>query len=205
MARGARRWSELLAVGILGAVGGAVNGWLCFAGIPEPVQKFGPGVVPGGAAHGALLALVPAAIAVALAGRPLPLRLAAAPLAGWFAGVVSWIPLEHLAIGAPWPRSFLWIAHRQPAEIAWIPFAYFGLVGVLLYLAWALAGSRRGLALSLGAGAAAGVLGSLWWWVEWERGYFAILHGVLWGVLVGLATAFRREPARVDAGAVTLS
>jgi hypothetical protein len=39
-------------------------------------------------------------------------------------------------------------------------------------------------------GVTAGVLGSAWWWIEWEKGdawkYFP-LHGMTWGVLVGLA------------------
>jgi hypothetical protein len=205
MSRGARWWGELLAVGVLGAMGGAVNAWLCYAGIPVPVQKFEPGIIPGGAVHGALLALVPAAIAVALAARPLALRLAAAPFVGWIAGVLSWIPIGRWGLDTPWGDSLFWIADRRGAEILWVPFAYFGLVGLVLYLAWALAGARRGLALSLAAGTAAGVLGSLWWWVAWDRAFFALLHGVVWGALVGLAAVFRREPAESGAAGAALS
>jgi hypothetical protein len=36
---------------------------------------------------------------------------------------------------------------------------------------------------------ASGALGSLWWWIEWEFAYFSLIHGAIWGVLVGLATA----------------
>lgn len=180
---------RLAAVGLLGGAGGAFNAWLCFAKLPEPVHRFDPLVVPGGALHGAALAVVALGAALALARRPLLVKLAAAPLVGWFAGCLSWIPLERWAVGAPWSASVAWIARRGGTERLWIPFAYFGLVSLLLFLGWALAGVRRGVAASVAMGVTAGVLGSLWWWVEWERAYFAAIHGVVWGALVGLGAA----------------
>lgn len=186
---------RLLAVGLLGAVGGAVNGWLCWAKIPVAVSDtnlvidFRWLVIPGGAIHGAALAALSVGAAAALARRWLPLRLAAAPVVGWVVGYLSWIPLARWAAGATWAESLLWTSGRGLEQV-WVPFAHFGLVAGLLYLFLA-AGVRRP-ALAFGAAVAAGVLGSLWWWIVWERWTFALLHGVVWGALVGAGLAVAR-------------
>jgi len=62
----------------------------------------------------------------------------------------------------------------------WAPFAYFGLVAVLYYLWLATRGRNAGpLWASVTAACAAGTLGSLWFWVIFERWYFSVIHGVL--------------------------
>jgi hypothetical protein len=71
-----------------------------------------------------------------------------------------------------------------------MPFAYFGLVAFLYYLWLAVRGlETRGLAANVIAGCAAGVFGSLWWWISWERWYFSVLHGAIWGALAGAGVA----------------
>jgi len=46
--------------------------------------------------------------------------------------------------------------------------------------------TRPRLGKALIVGTAAGVLGSLWFWIG-DQWYFSLLHGTVWGCLVGLA------------------
>lgn len=67
------------------------------------------------------------------------------------------------------------------------PYLYFGLVGVVYFL---LLGACRWLSaksLSVHAlmGSLSGTLGSLYWWIAWGPWYFSVLHGTIWGSLVG--------------------
>jgi hypothetical protein len=38
------------------------------------------------------------------------------------------------------------------------------------------------------------MLGSLWWWIEFQPWYFAAIHGSVWGLLVGWATSRLGRP-----------
>ena len=198
---------RLLAAGLLGAAGGAVNGALCWAKLPVPVSDntlemdFSWLVIPGGAIHGAVLALLAVGAALALARRSPIVRLAAVPVVGWVAGYLSWIPLSRWAADASWAQSLVWI-HGRGLDQLWIPFAHFGLVAAMLYLLLA-AGLGKRPAFALGAAVAAGVLGSLWWWIVWDRWTFAPLHGVVWGALVGAGLAACAVRAPLGAAGAT--
>jgi hypothetical protein len=187
------RLRHMVPVGLLGAAGGAANAWLCWAKLPAPIRdgtlemSFRWLVIPGGAIHGAALAVLGAWAALALARRPAALRLAAAPVVGWVVGYLSWIPLARWAADGTWAQSLLWVQGRG-LDALWVPFAHFGLVAALLYLLL-VAGAGRRPALAFGAAIAAGVGGSLWWWIVWDRWWFAPLHGAVWGALVGLGLA----------------
>src|SRR5262245_6561437 len=68
--------AALLRVGVGGAVGGATNGWLCYAKLPVSAgHNFSWHVIPAGAAHGAILAVVAFGLGVRLSGRTLRFRL----------------------------------------------------------------------------------------------------------------------------------
>jgi hypothetical protein len=181
-----------LRVGCAGAFGGAINAWLCYSGLPVPVgdkANFGWHVIPAGAVHGALLAAVAFGAAVRFARARLPVRLAAAVPVAWLAGYVSWIPLNRSAFDESWSKSVFW-PFEEWSQAFWMPFAYFGLVAFLYYLWLAVRGlETRGLAANVIAGCAAGVFGSLWWWISWERWYFSVLHGAIWGALAGAGVA----------------
>ncbi len=188
------RWDRLVLVALLGASAGAVNGWLCLAGIPEPVHDnptFRWVIVPGGAIHGAVLVLIPVVAAATLAAWRLTFRVLMAPLVGWIAGYASWIPLHHWAIDETWLKSVVWPWSQGGGwtAAAWLPFPHFGLVAVIYFLALVVQGSRRGPVLTAAAVVCAGVLGSLWWWIEFEPWYFAAIHGTVWGLLVGWGTS----------------
>ena len=61
------------------------------------------------------------------------------------------------------------------------------------YSGWGFSRSRsslaraRSLAKHVMYAAAAGFLGSVWWWTEVGPWYFSAIHGAIWGALVGVA------------------
>jgi hypothetical protein len=70
------------------------------------------------------------------------------------------------------------------------PLQAFGLVALLYYAALHRLASRSSGPLECALlASASGFLGSLWWWIEIEAWYFSLIHGSIWGVLVGSATA----------------
>jgi hypothetical protein len=182
-----------------GAAAGAMNAWLCYAGIPTTVDSgsvFEWGLVPAGALHGAILA-VGAVLAWQWSRQAhWPRILLTAYLGGWIAGYVSWQPLR-TAIDSGWPPD------AWPFDAGWVsalfaPLQVFGfvtLIYVVLLAKWSPGRSSRGA--NVLAASIAGIGGSLWWWISWERWYFSLLHGAIWGVTVGLATwsAFGRREA----------
>lgn len=175
-----------------GAAGGGINAALCYFRLPVPVEDsaatFQWHVIPAGAAHGGILAV--AAVALGLTARRLgwPARIASGVAGGWLAGYLSWIPLHLSTLGESLIEAPLW-PFRNGLQAAWIPYAHFGAVVTLLSL-W-LAGSApfRRAAPQVAAACLAGALGSLWWWISWGPWYFAVIHGVLWGLPTGLVAA----------------
>ena len=188
--RQARRGlNGLLLVACLGATAGATNAWLCLSRIPEPVHHnpdFDWLLVPGGALHGAILAVIPvASVMVVAAWRPIWKFLLAIPM-GWVTGYMSWIPLHRWALDEPWRKSLLWPFQADPGlAVAWVPFAYFGVVPVLLFLMLCVYGARRSWGVQAACATCAGVFGALWFWIEFQPWYFAVIHGTIWGLLVG--------------------
>lgn len=186
---------------LCGAVGGAVNAFLCFARIPVAVPdnpSFRWVVVPGGMLHGAVLALIPVLAAVAMKCRPSWVKLVLAPVLAWVAGYLSWIPLSRWAADETWSRSLVWPFRHVSFDTIWWPFCHFGLVSIIYFLCLSLGGVKRHMKWHVAYGVSAGVLGSLWWWTLWHRWYFALIHGAIWGILVGLA-AYKVE--KTDLGA----
>ena len=190
-------WSVALA----GGAGGAVNATLCYLKLPVPVQEsaqaatFDWHIIPAGFVHGALLALVAMAAFQAAKGRSRALAWSATPVVAWLAGYVSWIPLAiSISSDSLW-RVLMWpVEEGRLSSTLLGPLQGFGGVAGLLYLSLLLAGraaERRPIAIVLAS--LAGALGSLWWWNEWETWYFSLLHGGIWGCLVGLALAPRAE------------
>jgi hypothetical protein len=175
---------------LCGALGGGLNAWLCYARLPVAVNDnttFAWHVVPAGAVHGGVLALAAFAAGMFLCTRRLWIRLVAAVPLAWVAGFVAWIPLNRSAVEEPWPKSFSWALHDGWGPALLGPLQYFGFVALLYYLAvtFRLARERR-LAVHVTGAAAAGILGSLWWWIAIGPWYFSALHGAIWGTLVGV-------------------
>jgi hypothetical protein len=203
-----QRATGLLQVGALGAVGGAANASLCFAGLPVPVEGnpgFGWALIPGGALHGAALAIIPLAAALILSEHRIVVRLVVSAPLGWLAGYISWIPLHRWAIDETWSHSLVWpFQETSVASMVSSPFLYFGLVALIYFLALSLGGLHRAAVVHVAYAVSAGVLGSLWWWVDIQPWYFSLIHGTLWGSLVALgtyaATRRARAPRETRAG-----
>lgn len=169
----------------------------------DPLQ-FKWHIIPTGALHGGLLVAVPALFFARMRTRRKLLVALAAIVAGWLAGYVSWIPL-HLSL---WPEQGLGAALRWPNDDLWslllLPLQFFGLVSVLA--CWPLtplstppSERRFGVPLAL----LAGIVGSAWWWATYGPWYFSLLHGAVWGLLVGTGirlTAVLGAPERERAG-----
>ncbi len=208
------RWRALGLIGLLGGLGGAINAWLCYRHIPmspaaaKDFFEFSWWIIPAGTVHGAILAIVPIAIVGVVAHQRTLVRWLTLPLAGWLSGWLSYIPLNlyldlfgHIpfhtrpTLDTILPTIGEWIAwplHNHPhvTEALWRPFCFFGLVGSCYSLG--LCVSRRWrvetLFVHLFIGSLSGVLGSLWWWILWSNGtlwYFSVIHGTIWGSLVG--------------------
>ena len=185
-------WRRLLEVGLAGAFGGLVNATLCYAGWPQAIKHadFKWHILPAAFIHGGVLAAVPLAIGVfARDLRGIPRWGIALPVA-WVVGYVSWIPLQMSLVGDEPLLAFVWPFTEGGGgfQALWVPIAYFGVVGGLVY-AWTVFPSLEGasLGVSVLASSIAGVLGSLWFWALYEYTYFSVIHGVLWGCLVGVA------------------
>lgn len=186
------RVSSLFNIALLGAAGGAINAWLCYAKIPVAAagnEQFHWHVIPAGAAHGAILAAMTVGCASFLLKRGLWARLLAAPFIGWVVAYLSWIPLDRSAFDTPWSKSFAWPFTQGWIEATFMVFAYFGLVSIIYYF-WLVMGglARRGVGIHLFCASLAGILGSLWWWIEWKPWYLSLIHGAIWGILVGYGT-----------------
>lgn len=92
----ARQLRSLGLIGLLGGVGGAINAWLCYARVPTETgyTDFSWHIIPAGACHGGLLAVVAAGCAVLLRRQKALVRWMALPVVGWLSGWLSWIPLR---------------------------------------------------------------------------------------------------------------
>lgn len=174
-----------------GAVGGALNALHALYAFRENLAWH---IVPAGMVHGALLAGLSIFCARWVASQRLALRLTMPAVEGYFIGYVTFLPI---ALSAHFDLSFFWFGQEDQA-LYW-PWWAFGLVASLACLAWGsarLITSRHAIA-HMAAGSGAGVLGSLWWWSSWEDSPYSLLHGTIWGCLVGLGVwqAGRRAPA----------
>jgi hypothetical protein len=185
-------------IGLLGGVGGAINAWLCYAKLPVPIRMAAGGadfpldfpwyIMPGGAFHGLLLAVLGTGLAVLCWKHQWFIRWAGLPVAGYVGGWLSFIPLG-LSLGQDWSHEAIVRALAWPwnGETSWGPYTLFGWVSLLLYGFLNLCRLLRANVLLgyLLMGSVSGSLGSLWWWMEFERWYFSLIHGTIWGSLVG--------------------
>lgn len=180
-------------VALGGALAGATNACLCYLRLPVPVHDdptFAWHVVPAGAFHGGVLAVAAFSVGVASSTRSLRLRLAVGLPLAWLSGFISWIPLNRSAFDESWAKSFSWAVSQGWVPAILGPLQYFGLVALFYYVAIALYfARRRSLIAHVLLASAAGVCGSLWWWTTVGPWYFSVLHGAIWGAVVGIAAS----------------
>jgi hypothetical protein len=191
-------------VALGGSIGGALNALLCYYELPVPVGE-GPEyrlawhIVPAGAVHGAVLAAAACLAARWWAPRRLLPRAAGAVLVGWVAGYLSWNALS-LSINRSW-RGVVSLFTEGAVAALVQPLEVFGLVAAILWLSLVALRSTRSPGGFLVAAVLAGVLGSLRWWIVYQRWYFSLLHGAIWGLSVGTAlwVAARRSGGAASA------
>lgn len=193
-------------IGALGGVGGLINGWLCYAKYPVAVvenETFLWPIIPLGALHGTLLAVISVGLACLFWKRRLFLRLIGLAVSGYLAGWISLIPIFYYVESIDLLLSFspasvtfkrlisdviLWpFLNRLDSGYIWDPYVYFGLAGSVYYFFLTLCGQLtcRNLSKHLFLGVLSGILCSLWWWISFKPWYFSLIHGTIWGMLVG--------------------
>lgn len=176
-----------------GALGGALNAFHALYAFPDNLAWH---IVPAGLVHGALLAGLSVSCARWVAARRLAIRLALPGVEGYVIGYATFLPI---ALSAHFDLRFFWFGQEDHA-FYW-PWWAFGIVATLACLGWGSARliASRHLIVHMATGSIAGVLGSLWWWSSWEDSPYCLLHGTIWGCLVGLGVwkAGRSSPARV--------
>ncbi len=100
-------------IGLLAALGGGINAALCLSGWPVPPEDIGDTVfrwhlIPAGAIHGALLAVL-AMLSVAIAKKiPTFVQWMMVPIVGLLAGWVAFIPLNLSLVDQNRNISVLW-------------------------------------------------------------------------------------------------
>jgi len=182
---------QLLGVALAGGLGGLINATLCYADWPVSVTpanaSFHWHVIPAGFIQGSTLAAL--SVGAGILGRHLkwPLRWFVALPIGWIVGYLSWIPLDMSIFDERLSKAVRLIGDTDSWNDVFAgPIQLFGGVATILYLGVAYTPTRPRLGKALIVGTAAGVLGSLWFWIG-DQWYFSLLHGTVWGCLVGLA------------------
>ena len=181
---------------LIGGLAGTLNALLCFvkfpASIPGAEDVLHWHILLAGFIHGAFLTVIALRAALFLMPKNLPVRLAGALGAGYIAGWISYLPLR-ISINSNQTLkevvSALWwpLSDGFSFDILWSPFMAFGAVTALYSLLHMRLVDRREATASghLRAAVLSGILGSLWWWNSFERPYFCLLHGAIWGIFVG--------------------
>ncbi|MBI3324487.1 MAG: hypothetical protein HYZ92_04320 [Candidatus Omnitrophica bacterium] len=200
------RWKSLGLIGLLGGLGGAINAWLCYAKLPVPIpsliriigdesMQFDWTVVLGGAGHGALLATIPIGAAWYLTRVSPLVSWLAIPIIGWLSGWLAWAAimlaisvtqgpsLRDLLQAVGWP----FLGPQPFPDLLWTPYPYFGLVGgIYCFLLSVCAQLKRASAVHHVLSASlSGIIGSLLFWISSKVWWFSLLHGTIWGLLVG--------------------
>ena len=180
-------------IGLLGGIGGAINAWLCYAKFPVPANKyiddFPWHIIPAGAVHGAILAAISVGFAVLFWERRSLTRWVGLLAIGWLSGYLSYLPLN-LSLFIPSEKNVfraLILPFGSLREALLMPYQTFGFVAFSCYFFLNICRQlfNKRLPVHLFIGILSGCVGSLWWWIVCEHWYLSLLHGTIWGALVG--------------------
>ncbi len=194
-----------------------MNAWWCYANFPVAVgfpekqtETFSAWILPAGFMHGALLALATVFLTVIFLNSVFTVRLAGIVAVGWLAGWFSYIPLWlYMHSNGPYPEALTWAAvfdavrwplQHDSWEALYMPYMSFGLAAAVYYALLALIQKKinpRSAVFFTVIGSLSGVLGSLWWWMAFKPWWFSLLHGAIWGSLVGIGLweSQKKQPA----------
>ena len=197
-------------IGLLGGVGGAITTFglrmqYASADITIPIDAV------TAALHGGLLAVTTVGLARLFWGRHPLIRWIGAPVTAFVSGWLCWAPVEFAIRGSfveavAWPfigadiGNAMTVMEGQPGTYR-LPYWSFGLVGVIYYVFLALFRqlNARRLTLQVAMACVSGTLGSVWYWSFWGPWAFCLIHGTIWGSLVGYGVWKSQQwVARVD-------
>ena len=170
-----------------GALGGAINAYLCYAKIPVDVAAFKWHIVPAGACHGAILILFSLLLSRYFYSKDIIFRCIGLFLTGYLAGGTSWSAIrtsidEKITIETLW-----WIDREGFMDAILEPFQTFGFVAVGLYIYLVVLRQMNHLRweLHMIGCVISAIAGSVWFWANCGFWYLSFLHGIIWGCLVG--------------------
>ena len=204
-------------IGLLGGLGGMINAALCYACLPVAAGGTGSTdfknlswlIIPAGAMHGAVLAAIPVRLAVLFFERRGVVRWLGLPLAGWLSGGLSFAPIQ-LAIFLPSLREVnatnvmkVLIYPLATFLSPWASFVYFGAVGFLYYFFLSVCRwiAVKRLVAHVFMGCVSAWLGSHLVWRIFQPWYFSLIHGAIWGSLVGVGV-WTSQTGRLRGGEV---
>lgn len=174
---------------LAGALGGAINAYLCYAKIPVDVAFFKWHIIPAGAAHGALIVLITLLLSRFFYSKDIFWRWLGVFLTGYLAGGISWTAIR-TSIDEKFTVETLWFIDREGVLDALLgPFQTFGFValGFSFYLIILRQSRHLRWEIHLMASTLSAIIGSLWFWASFGFWYLSFLHGIIWGVPVGFA------------------
>ena len=187
-------------IGLFGGIGGFINMSLSYFKFTPtsllgiyPSEEYDLWLLLGGFIHGFTLAFVAIFFSALFFNKSSWARIFVWPFVGWFSGWVSMIPVfmdhidgsfsQKLLVAAQFP----WGLSKTPWDFILGPFWTFGGVAFLLFgglsFFWAFR-SEKIFPLLLTT-ALSGILGSIFifsWQLDW---YISLIHGTIWGLLVG--------------------
>lgn len=182
-------------VGLLGGLGGAINGWLSYLKLPvSPHHDFSWPIILSWSFHGAVLAVLSVGAAITLFERALLIRWIALPIVGYLTAWLAWIPVglyfAFQTTGQPFITKVavairpLTFATESEFEALSLLFG-FGALTYYFLLAVCRGLRARWLLAHIIMACSSGVLGLLVWWVKDKPWYLGVIHGTIWGSLVG--------------------
>ena len=135
--------------------------------------------------------------------RPWVIRWALLPVVWWLVAWLSFIPFwtfhwspgpggdppHPLWVGLLWPISFALPEPGWSSLVTWagiVPL-WAGSVGGVYYGVLSIGRGISSLSLRthLLLSSFSACMGSLAWWMAWQPWYFSLIHGIIWGSLVG--------------------
>lgn len=180
------KYQFLLILLLVGGVAGTINSLWCYYDIlisNEIESLFEWYIVPAGFVHGSIVSLSIGVYLLFLKNLKFILKILCTLFLAWFVGYLCFNVII-CGVNGDVNLSF---SFEMSTELFSIPFISFGLV----LIAFALLDSCKDKFISsdstkvLLSTIISGIIGSLWWWIAYGNWHLSVLHGCIWGLLIG--------------------